>query len=315
MITKPLKTIFLGTPDFSLSTLEMLHVHTLIDLVGVVTMPDRPAGRGKKIISPAVADFAKVKKIPLVQTPNVNRCEEFFNTYNGDNVDLIIVLAFAQFLGKKILSMPPLGCFNIHTSLLPKYRGAAPIQYALLNGDESTGVSIQKMVKQMDAGDICYSKDLDIAPYESGGQLYTRLKFAAALGLNEFIEDILAKKITYTKQNDDEVSFAPTISKEMGRIDFKKDSFKAIKNKIRAFDPWPGTFCFFNNKRLKVFSVLKLESSGEVGVVNVAENTLNIGMGDFSIRLTNVQLEGKKRCTDIELLNGLKNGSSEFIVS
>jgi methionyl-tRNA formyltransferase len=166
---KKLRTIFLGTPDFSIPVLEMLTNHHNIELVQVITMPDRPAGRGQEMQSPPVAMFAKEKKIPLLQTENINKEEAFFENFNSTNTDLIIVLAFAQFLGTKILALPKLGCFNIHTSLLPKYRGAAPIQYALWNGDKSTGVSIQKMVKKMDAGDLAHSHPLPILENETGG--------------------------------------------------------------------------------------------------------------------------------------------------
>lgn len=309
---KPLRTLFLGTPDFAVPTLELLAEHPDIDLVGVVTMPDRPAGRGKKMTPPPVADFAVRNKINLIQTENVNKCEEFFTAFNQQNVDLIIVLAFAQFLGKKILSLPRVGCFNIHTSLLPKYRGAAPIQYALLNGDDSTGVSIQKMVKKMDAGDICYSQRLDISPRESGGQLYTRLKYAAALGMNDFIKDIVDDKIQYEVQDEKLVSFAPSITKEMGHLDFIEDSFEKMVNKIRAFDPWPGTFCFLNGKRLKVFRLEEIDQRLEQGKVDFSKNMLLVGLRETTVRLCDIQLEGKKRCSDIELLNGLRNSTSEI---
>lgn len=312
---KPLRTLFFGTPDFSIPSLEALNGHPMIELQAVITMPDRPAGRGKHLVSPAVAAFAKEYDVPLIQTSNVNKCAEFFESYNTDNVDLIIVLAFAQFLGKKVLDLPRLGCFNIHTSLLPKYRGAAPIQYALLNGDSFTGVSIQKMVKKMDAGDVCYSRKVSIEPSESGGELYSKLKTEAALGLNEFIEDILNNKVSYSVQDETQVSFAPTISKEMGHLNFSQDSYDQILNKIRAFDPWPGTFCFINNKRLKVFSIEKVSKKNIVSDVDISQNTLLVGMGEFSIRLKDVQIEGKKRCSDIELLNGFKNSVSTLVIN
>lgn len=312
---KPLRTLFFGTPDFSIPALEILYEHPMIKLEGVITMPDRPAGRGKNLVSPAVATFANQRKIPLIQTENVNKTEEFFSRFNTDNVDLIIVLAFAQFLGKKILELPKVGCFNIHTSLLPKYRGAAPIQYALLNGDSSTGVSIQRMVKKMDAGEICYSHEVNIDPYESGGQLYTRLKFAAALSLNEFVGQILDNKVKYIVQDESKVCFAPTISKDMGHLNFTEDSYEQIINKIRAFDPWPGTFCFINKKRLKVFTVTKVSKKIKAGEVDISENTLVVGLGEFAVRLNDIQIEGKKRCSDIELLNGFKNSSTTFTIS
>ncbi|MCE3014018.1 MAG: methionyl-tRNA formyltransferase, partial [Proteobacteria bacterium] len=154
---KKLKTLFFGTPDFSVATLELLQHHPLIELLGVVSMPDRPAGRGQELKSPEVINYAKNIKIPFFQTENINKEEALLETWKNEKVDLIIVLAFAQFLGSKVLQLPLLGCFNIHTSLLPKYRGAAPIQYALWNGDTETGVSIQRMVKKMDAGNIVVS--------------------------------------------------------------------------------------------------------------------------------------------------------------
>ena len=154
-----LNCIFMGTPDFSVPTLSAIHNHTQINIVKVVTMPDRKSGRGKKLQAPPVAIYAKENNLPLIQAENINSEEDLLNL---EAVDLIIVIAFAQFLGSKVLALPKLGCFNIHTSILPKYRGAAPIQYALLNGDLSTGVSIQRMVKKMDAGDICHFKECSI---------------------------------------------------------------------------------------------------------------------------------------------------------
>ena len=309
---RKLRTIFLGTPDFSVPSLEMLSEHPLIELVGVVSMPDRPAGRGKQLVSPAVIEFARSKKIPCVQAENVNRSEEFFEL--AKDIDVIIVLAFAQFLGKKILALPKLGCFNIHTSLLPKYRGAAPIQYALLNGDKTTGVSIQKMVKKMDAGDVCYSHEVVISEQESGGQLYTRLKFQAALGLNDFINQLSTGHVTYQQQDEAKVSFAPSITKEMGHLQLFSDEYVVLQNKIRAFDPWPGTFCFLNGKRLKVFAIEKVDMPLPLNQVNVEGNQLLAGRGEFAIRLKDVQLAGKKRCSDSELLNGLRNKTETFVI-
>ncbi len=218
----------------------------------------------------------------------------------------MVVLAFAQFLGSKVLHAPKMGCFNIHTSLLPKYRGAAPIQYALLSGDTSTGVSIQKMVKKMDAGDIVHSHPVEIAPTENGGQLYTRLKYQAALAMNDLIAKILAGKITPEAQDESKVSFAPTLKKEDGFLDFKNSSMTKIINQIRALDPWPGTYCFLNKKRLKVFvaepSYVKLGA----GKIKNDMGQLLVGCTDGTLQLSYLQLEGKKACADHELLNGLR---------
>lgn len=304
---KKLKAVFFGTPDFSVPALEMLDKHPQIELIGVVSMPDRPSGRGHKLRSPEVVEYAKTSKIPVYQTDNINKEPQWLEEFKNHNVDVFIVLAFAQFLSQKVLDIPRLGCFNIHTSLLPKYRGAAPIQYALLNGDQSTGVSIQKMVKKMDAGDIAWSSPVEISRNETGGQLYTKLKFQAALSLNDFINAALNEELSFTEQNESEVSFAPTLKKEDGALKFRESTYDELHNQIRALDPWPGTFCFLNNKRLKVFSIEEIKhiplEPGEVS----CKNGLYIGCKGSVVRLSQIQLEGKKRGTDKDLLNGLKD--------
>lgn len=312
---KKLNVVFCGTPDFSVPTLELLHQHPHINLVGVVTMPDRPAGRGQDLKSPPVAEYAKSNKLPLYQVENINREPSVLDELQNKNIDFILVLAFAQFLGSRVLSMPKLGCFNIHTSILPKYRGAAPIQYALLNGDTSTGVSIQRMVKEMDAGDLVHFHELPIAETETGGQLYTRLKFQAALSTNTLIDSILKNKLVFTPQDPKGVSFAPTLKKEDGLINFKESSITKIKNQIRALDPWPGTYCFLNNQRLKVFEIEVLQRTLRPGETSIEHGHLAVGTPDGVIRLSSVQLEGKKICSDTELLNGLKNKGGEIILN
>lgn len=301
-----LKTIYLGTPDFSVPALDLLNNHPCVDLKYVISMPDRPAGRGQQLKSPEVIEYAKNNKIKIFQTDNINKEEELLNELEKDGVDLIIVLAFAQFLGNRLLNIPSLGCFNIHTSLLPKYRGAAPIQYAILNGDNKTGVSIQKMVKKMDAGDLVKDRPISISDTETGGQLYTRLKYEAAGCLNDFLSDVINNNISYTQQNEDSVSFAPTLKREDGHLKFTEDNFDNIRNRIRALYPWPGTFCFLNDKRLKVFNINESDQDLGPGEIKILKNQIHIGTKTKSMRLLDIQLEGKKRCSDIELLNGLR---------
>lgn len=312
---KKLNVVFCGTPDFSVPTLELIHSHPHINIVSVITMPDRPAGRGQELKSPPVAEYAKTHKLPLIQVENINREEKILADLETKKIDFVLVIAFAQFLGSRFLNMPALGCFNIHTSILPKYRGAAPIQYALLNGDSTTGVSIQKMVKEMDAGDLVHFSELAIAETETGGQLFARLKFQAALSTNILITQILENKLKFTTQDPKLVSFAPTLKKEDGFLDFKNASIAKIKNQLRAFDPWPGTYCFLNGQRLKVFQVEKLERSLPAGSTSTDHGHLAVGVLDGAIRLSLIQLEGKKICNDTELLNGLKNKGGEIILN
>jgi methionyl-tRNA formyltransferase len=284
----------------------MLANHPHVELVKVISMPDRPAGRGMELKSPEVIEYAKAKKIPFFQTENINKEPEMMKELKTLDLDFVVVLAFAQFLGSDMLNMGKLGCFNIHTSVLPKYRGAAPIQYALLNGDKETGVSIQKMVKKMDAGDLVHFHTVAIAPTENGGQLYTRLKFQAALSMNDLIVKLLDNKVTYTAQDESKVSFAPTLKKEDGLLKFKDKSVAEIMNLNRALDPWPGTYCFLNGKRLKVLHIEKYHAKLPPGKSQNDMGSLVVGCLDGSVRLSEVQLEGKKACTDRELLNGIK---------
>jgi methionyl-tRNA formyltransferase len=304
---KKLNIVYFGTPEFSVPALDMLNNHSSINISYVVSMPDRPAGRGQNLKSPEVIEYAKANKIPFIQTENINKDLDAIDRIKKEKVDVFVVLAFAQFLSQPVLDIPVLGCFNIHTSLLPKYRGAAPIQYAILNGDTATGVSIQKMVKKMEAGDLVLSHPVAIHPEETGGQLYTKLKFQAALSLNDFINNVLENNIKYESQNEDGVSFAPTLKKEDGFLDFKTQKYSDIKNRIRALYPWPGTYCFLGKKRLKVFNIEISKLSLKPGEVQSSSKELFVGCLDETIRITGLQLEGKKRGSDTDLLNGLKD--------
>lgn len=304
---KKIKVVYFGTPEFSVPTLDVLNNHPHVDLKYVISMPDRPAGRGQQLKSPEVIEYAKANKIATFQTENINKEKEFLEKLKTEEIDVFVVLAFAQFLGNSLLEMPKLGCFNIHTSLLPKYRGAAPIQYAILNGDTKTGVSIQKMVKKMDAGDIAFEKGVLIDSEETGGQLYTKLKFEAALSMNTFVYDIINDKITYKQQIESDATFAPTLKREQGHIIFQEEDYETIKNKVRALYPWPGTYCFLNNKRLKIFHIEAADKKLKPGEADISNDGFLIGCKDKSIRISDLQLEGKKRCLDIDLINGLKN--------
>lgn len=304
---KQFKAIFCGTPDFSVPTLTMLSKHPLINLCGVITMPDRKSGRGQELHSPPVALFAKENSLPLYQTENLNRDPELIHKIKNEKIDLLIVLAFAQFLGKEWLGISRLGAFNIHTSLLPKYRGAAPIQYALLNGDPETGVSIQKMVSKMDAGNIVKEKLVPIGPKETGGELYDRLKIEAATTCSEFINDLSTGNILERVQDEALVSFAPTLKKEDGLLNFKEQTTTMLLNRVRALKPWPGTFTFISGKRTKIIDIEASVHKLAAGKLEVIHGALNIGTKDGAIRVLTLQLEGKGVVSDREFLNGIKN--------
>ncbi|MCY4644756.1 MAG: methionyl-tRNA formyltransferase [Bacteriovoracales bacterium] len=304
-----IKTVFFGTPDICLPTLKTLHQNPHIQLDFIVSMPPRKAGRGMKMKDPPVALFAKDQNIPLLQTNGINKEEEFLSQLEKEGLDLIVVFAFSQFLSSRILSLPKWGCFNIHTSLLPKYRGAAPIQYALLNGDTQTGVSIQKMVKKMDAGDIALSKTVPIHREDNGSSLYEKLKEESALAMDSFVDQITSDSLPLTPQDEAHASFAPTLSKRDGHLQFASHTLVEIENRLRAFDPWPGTFCYLNKKLLKVFELAPAPSHSSLspGECSAKHGFLLVGAKDQTVRLKTVQLEGKKVCSDTELLNGFRH--------
>lgn len=312
---KKLDVIYCGTPDFSVPTLELLHNHPHINLKMVVSMPARPAGRGNTIKTPPVIEYCQQNKIPFLQTENINNEKAFLEEITKNKVDFILVLAFAQFLSKHLLSLPEIGCFNIHTSLLPKYRGASPIQHAILNGDAITGVTIQKMVSKMDAGKIVIQTPLSIGITETGAQLYTRLKFQSAITTNEFIKQVLDEELDYVKQDESQITFAPTLKKEDGLLDFFHKTSKENFNKIKAFNPWPSTYCFINEKRTKIIETDSSPLDLKPGEIKIFENKIHIGCLKGSIMPTLLQLEGKKACLPHEFINGLKDKENIKITS
>jgi methionyl-tRNA formyltransferase len=310
LFTPKLNVVFCGTPEFSIPTLSLLHHHPRVELKHIISMPDRPAGRGQQLKSPPVIEYAKKFQLPFSQTENLNKETSLIDSL-AVNTDLIVVLAFAQFLNKTWLNLPKLGCFNIHTSLLPKYRGAAPIQYALLNGDQETGVSIQKMVSKMDAGNIVLEKKIAIREYEHTASLQTKLQYAAALALEELLDQLLNKKITEHTQDESQVSFAPEIPKEMGHIQFQNELRQNIINKLRGLSPKPGLYFFLNSKRIKLHD-LEIPTAENLynispGEIKVLHQQLIVGCKDGPIRVTLLQQEGKEKTADHQFICGLRD--------
>lgn len=309
MFPNKLNVIFFGTPEFSIPSLSVLHHHPKINLIHIISMPDRPSGRGQELKSPPVIDYAKKFKIPFTQTANINLETSLLNELK-DKVDFIVVLAFAQFLKTPWLNLPKLGCFNIHTSLLPKYRGAAPIQYALLNNDTETGVSIQKMVLKMDAGNVVDEFKIPIYPHDNAESLSTKLQFLAAVTLDRFIYKLLSSSFTETIQNEELVSLAPEIAKNMGYVDFKNEKVSSIFSKMRGLTPWPGLYFFLNSKRVKIIELI-VPSPNELykispGEIKIMYKQLIVGCADGPIRISSLQMEGKSVSQDSQFIQGIK---------
>jgi methionyl-tRNA formyltransferase len=301
-----LKFVFLGTPAFAVATLEALFLSEDVDLSLVVSMPDRPAGRGKQLHSPEVIQYAKEKQIPFAQSENINQDEKLIERIRSIKPDVILVLAFAQFLNSTWLQLAKLGVFNIHTSLLPKYRGAAPIQAAILNGDRTTGVSIQKMIKKMDAGDIVLSSRVDIPLDTNAQELSHVLQNKAAEATLDFIQKIRSNILEYIPQDESLVSYASIIRKDDGLLDFCNESAQSIYKKHLAYYPWPGTFFFLNDKRVKILNMEASSQPYTPNELNLADN-IAIGCQNGSILIHEAQPEGKRPLKASEFRQWLQN--------
>ncbi|MBR6504838.1 MAG: methionyl-tRNA formyltransferase [Clostridia bacterium] len=248
-----LKILFMGTPDFAKESLEAIY-NEGHNLLGVVTNPDRPKGRGMKLISSPVKEFAIEKNIKVYQPEKVKNNEEFIHEIKSLNPDLICVVAYGKILPKEILEIPKLGCINVHGSLLPKYRGAAPIQWAVLNGDKITGITTMYMDEGMDTGDMILKKEVEIGESETTGELWNRLSKLGAETLVETIKLIEEEKAPRIKQGND-FSIAPMLDKEMAKINWELKTTDEIKNLVRGLNPIMGAYTFLEQKKYKFWKV------------------------------------------------------------
>ena len=251
-----MRIVFMGTPDFAVPCLRELIAHKH-EIAAVVTQPDRPKGRGNKLAESAVKIFARESGIAIFQ-PEKIKTGEFVQILRDLAPEAIIVVAFGQILSQEILDIPPLGCINVHASLLPKYRGAAPINWCIINGDKTTGVTAMYMDKGMDTGDIILKKEIEIGEDENAGELHDRLSELGASALSETMELLIEGKIERTPQNNEEATYAPIMTKELGRIDWSRDA-KDIRNLIRGTYPWPGAFSSYNGKMFKILRAQALD--------------------------------------------------------
>lgn len=251
-----LKILFMGTPDFALESLKALY-EAKYNIVGVVTNPDRPKGRGMKMIASPVKEYALEKHLEVYQPEKVRNNEEFLNTVKKINPDLICVVAYGKILPKELLEIPKMGCINVHGSLLPQYRGAAPIQWAVLNGDKKTGITTMYMNEGMDTGDMILKKEVQIGEDETTGELWERLSKVGAKLLVETVEKIEDGTAPREKQPED-FTMAPMLHKEMANIDWDKKDATQIKNLVRGLNPIMGAYTYLNGKKIKFWKVEKL---------------------------------------------------------
>jgi methionyl-tRNA formyltransferase len=298
------KIVFMGTPDFSVPGLKVL-IQTQT-VVGVVTQPDRPAGRGQQLHPSPVKVVAEAAGIPVYQ-PKSLRSEEAAAPLRDWQPDLIVVTAFGQILRPHVLDLPPLGCVNVHASLLPRWRGAAPIQHALMAGDAETGVCLMRMDPGMDTGPVFTCRATPIGPADTAVTLHDRLAQLGADLLAEHLEAIIAGRLTATPQDEALVTYAPMIKKEDGRLDWRQSAAE-LDRRIRAMTPWPGAYADWQGQPLKILAARPVEqpATGAPGQIIRGEmaGTAVAITGEGGLQLQTVQLAGKRALDMAEFLRG-----------
>ena len=298
--------VFMGTPDFSLPTLHKLY-ESDHDVLLVVTQPDRPKGRGRESTPPPVKQFALEKKIPVLQPIKCTNLE-IAKTLGALNADVFIVVAFGQILDKNLLALPHHFCINLHSSLLPKYRGAAPINWAIINGESETGVTTMKMNVGLDTGDILLSRKVLIRNKDDALSLHDTLAHQGSSLVMETLNQLDSGSLEATSQNSDLASYAPKLKKEDGLIKWNQPAV-TIHNLVRGLTPWPGAFSFLGSKRFKICKTetKSCDLTDQPGVIlRISGHGIEVGTQNERIVITELQLEGKKRMDVKSFLAGHK---------
>lgn len=316
-----MKIVFMGTPDFAKDSLEAIYNNNY-EIVGVVTNPDRPKGRGMKLVPSLVKEFALERGIEVYQPEKVKNNIEFIEKIKNLKPDVICVVAYGKILPKDILEIPKLGCINVHGSLLPKYRGAAPIQWAVLNGDKTTGITTMYMNEGIDTGDMILKEEVEIGENETTGELWNRLSKIGGKLLVETLEQI-EKGIAPREKQSDNFSMAPMLKKEMAKIDWENKSATEIKNLVRGLNPIMGAYSFLNGKKIKFWKVdlateneilvdgIEIFRNGTV-IVSDQKDGLYIKAKEGIIKVLEIQGENAKKMPISDFLRG--NKINEFDV-
>jgi methionyl-tRNA formyltransferase len=302
-----MRIVFMGTPDFAVPSLQKL-VQSRHRIVGVVTVPDKPKGRGQKISQSPVKSFAQERELTVLTPVNL-KDGVFIESLAGLNPDLIVVVAF-RILPEEVFSLPPLGTINLHASLLPKYRGAAPINWAIINGETKTGLTTFFIRRKVDTGDVILQREIRIGPEEDYGELYRRMSEEGAGVLFESVELIEKGEVKTSKQDDSQASSAPKITPEHCRIDWSRTAVQ-VKDQIRGLSPSPGAFTSFRGKNLKLFkaeAISDREPDGDAGqmVESEGKESVWVTTGGGILSLLEVQPEGKRRMKVEEFVRGYR---------
>lgn len=318
-----MRIVFMGTPDFAVSTLKSL-IDSRHEVIAVVTQPDKPKGRGGKMQFTPVKEAALEAGIEVYQ-PQKAKDEEFVKFIRKLAPDVMVVVAYGQILTKEMLDIPKYGCINVHASLLPKLRGAAPIQWSVIDGDEESGVTIQQMDEGIDTGDILLVKKYKLDKKETGGSLFERLASFGGPMILEVLDMAEEGRLKPVKQGEDS-TYAKMLSKSTGKIDFSKDAV-SIERLIRGLNPWPSAFAFIHGKMLKIWEadVLSEEEAEAAGmsddtaepgtITAIGKDKIVVKTGKDYLVVTSLQLEGKKRMDTGAFLRGYKLEAGEKLLS
>lgn len=303
------RIVFMGTPAFAVPALRALMRGGEHTVVGVVTQPDRPAGRGRQVQPSPVTQVAREHGLPLIQPASLRKDPAAVEELRAWSPDVIVVAAFGQILRREVLAIPPHGCLNVHASLLPRWRGAAPINHAILAGDEVTGVSIMQIQPGLDDGPVLLSATLPIRPDDTTATLGPRLAELGAELLLAALPGWLAGTLRAAPQDESRVTLAPPLEKEQGRLDWSRPA-AALERQVRACDPWPGTFTTWQGRVLKILRASRVPTgagpAAAPGEVVALDQGLAVGTGDGLLRLEQVQLEGKRAVSAEEFARGYR---------
>lgn len=304
-----MRVVFMGTPGFAVGTLKAL-LEAGHDVAAVVTQPDKPKGRGKELLMTPVKAEAVKHDIPVFQPERVRKNEEFLEELKKLAPDVIVVVAFGQLLPVSVLTLPKYGCVNVHASLLPMYRGAAPLQWVIINGEKVSGVTTMKMDKGLDTGDMLLKEEVAIEPKETYETYHDKLSVVGAQLLIKTLDGLEAGTITPVKQEGD-TCYASMIDKSLGNLDFTRPAVE-LERLMRGLDPAPAAYSFLDGKLLKLFGADVVDSDKEYSaqecgiITNITKNTFDITTGAGVLRVNEVQLEGKKRMDAASFLRGCR---------
>ncbi|OON95217.1 MAG: methionyl-tRNA formyltransferase [Epulopiscium sp. Nele67-Bin005] len=300
-----MKVVFMGTPDFAVPTLQML-IDNNHEIGLVFTQPDRPKGRGNKVIMSPVKELALKYNLEVMQPQRLKAEEDCYTAIKNYNPDIIIVVAFGQILPESILNIPKRGCINVHGSLLPKYRGAGPIQWSIIEGEKVTGVTIMYMDKGLDTGDMLYKKEIIIEETDTAQTLHDKMMVVGAIALEEALPLIENNTLEREIQNHDKSTYAPMLNKELAKIKWE-NSASSINNLIRGLNPWPVGYTLYNNQPLKIYkaTIKHLDKTAPIGtILSVDKEGILVQTGDGQLLIEEMQLPNKKRMLVSEYIKG-----------